>query len=114
LCTPQEGRRSEGALRITAAQVERLEQEIDQLNGELAPLNSFVLPGGLPAAAYLHHGRTVVRRAERLMVTLTHVELINSEALKYVNRLSDHLFVLGRWLNGKGTADVLWAPGENT
>ena len=113
LCMPEEGRRSDGALRIVPAQVVRLEAEIDRLNGELTPLNSFVLPGGLPASAHLHHARTVVRRAERLMVSLSHHERVHADALKYVNRLSDHLFVLARWLNVKGTADVLWSPGEN-
>ena len=113
LCTPQDGRRGAGALRIAAGQVERLEREIDVLNGDLAPLDSFVLPGGTAAAAHLHLARTVVRRAERLVGELGGRERINPEALKYLNRLSDHLFVLGRWVNDKGARDVLWRPGAN-
>jgi len=81
------------------------------MNAELAPLNSFILPGGRPAAAYLHQARTVARRAEREMTELALSEPVGAPALKYINRLSDHLFVLGRWLNDKGTADVLWVPG---
>ena len=113
LCTPQDGRRGAGALRIAAGQVERLEREIDVLNGDLAPLDSFVLPGGTAAAAHLHLARTVVRRAERLVGELGGREDLNPEALKYLNRLSDHLFVLGRWVNDKGARDVLWRPGAN-
>jgi cob(I)alamin adenosyltransferase len=112
LCTP-EGDGSRPALRVDAAQVTRLENEIDAMNAELQPLSSFILPGGSPAAAHLHHARTVVRRAERLVSALTAKESINPQALAYVNRLSDHLFVLARWLNAKGAADVLWVPGEN-
>ncbi len=102
-------------LRIVAAQVERLETEIDQLNAELAPLNSFVLPGGTPAATYLHLARTVCRRAERRMVSLAASpgEVVGEAALRYVNRLSDFLFVASRHLNGKGAGDVLWVPGAN-
>ena len=115
LCTPEGGRRGEaksrGALRIVAAQVKRLETEIDRMNGELAPLTSFVLPGGSPAAACLHLARTVTRRAERLVCALAAAEPVNPEATKYLNRLSDHLFVLGRRLNGNGARDVLWQPG---
>jgi cob(I)alamin adenosyltransferase len=111
LCTPQTGRRAAGALRIVAAQVKRLEAEIDAMNAELQPLNSFVLPGGTPAAAYLHLARTVTRRAERLTCALAAEEQVNPEALKYLNRLSDHLFVLGRRLNDNGAGDVLWQPG---
>ena len=113
LCTPEGAERRRQALRISAAQVARLETEIDAMNAELAPLNSFVLPGGRPAAAYLHLARTVVRRAERLITELASREPVNPEAVKYVNRLSDHLFVLGRHLNDKGAADVLWVPGAN-
>ncbi len=113
LCTPEDGRRAAGALRIAAAQVERLEREIDALNAELQPLNSFVLPGGTPCAAYLNLARTVVRRAERLVDELARKTEINPEALKYLNRLSDHLFVLGRHVNDKGALDVLWVPGAN-
>jgi len=115
LCTPEGGRRgganSRGALRIVAAQVKRLETEIDAINAELQPLNSFVLPGGTPAAAYLHLARTVTRRAERLVCALAAEEKINPEAIKYLNRLSDHFFVLGRRLNDNGARDVLWRPG---
>ncbi|MDB5411655.1 MAG: cob(I)yrinic acid a,c-diamide adenosyltransferase [Rhodospirillales bacterium] len=113
LCTPEDGRRSEGALRIVAAQVERLEREIDMMNELLAPLTSFVLPGGSPCAAHLHLARTVSRRAERLVSELATVEPVNPEALKYINRVSDHLFVLSRRVNDNGAADVLWLPGAN-
>ena len=116
LCTPEGNARSArkgGALRIVEAQVARLESEIDAMNTGLAPLSSFVLPGGGAAAAYLHLARTVVRRAERAMTALTQAEPVNPFAMQYVNRLSDHLFVLARRLNGNGTDDVLWIPGEN-
>ena len=111
LCTPEAGRRAAGALRIVAAQVERLEAEIDAMNAGLAPLDSFVLPGGSAAAAHLHLARTVTRRAERLVCSLAAAEPVNPEAVKYLNRLSDHLFVLGRRLNDNGARDVLWQPG---
>ncbi len=113
LCTPQTGRKAEGALRIIDSQVERLEREIDTMNAELAPLTSFILPGGTPAAAHLHHARTVARRAERLMCALAGNEDINATAIRYINRLSDHLFVFARWLNDKGAGDVLWVPGAS-
>ena len=113
LCVPEGGRRSEGALRIVDAQVERLEHEIDAMNAELQPLNSFVLPGGTPAAAYLHLARTIVRRAERLMVELAENEKVGPAAIKYINRLSDHLFVMARYANERGAKDVLWKPGAN-
>jgi cob(I)alamin adenosyltransferase len=113
LCTPEDGRRAAGALRIVAAQVERLEREIDAMNAALRPLDSFILPGGTPAAAFLHLARTVTRRAERLVSELASSEPVNPEALKYLNRLSDHLFVLGRRLNDNGAGDVLWRPGAN-
>ena len=113
LCTPEGGRRSAGALRIVAAQVERLEREIDAMNATLLPLDSFILPGGSAAAAYLHLARTVTRRAERLVSELARTEPVNPEALKYLNRLSDHLFVLGRRVNNGGARDVLWRPGAN-
>ena len=102
-------------LRIVEAQVERLEAEIDGLNAELSPLRSFVLPGGDPAAAFLHQARTVSRRAERLMVALAAApgETVGAPALKYVNRLSDFLFVASRFVNAKGEGDVLWVPGRN-
>jgi cob(I)alamin adenosyltransferase len=113
LCTPEGGRRGAGALRVAANQVARLEREIDAMNARLQPLDSFVLPGGSAAAAHLHLARTVVRRAERLVGELANNEPVNPETLKYLNRLSDHLFVLGRRLNDNGDRDVLWVPGEN-
>ena len=102
-------------LRITQAQVDRLEQEIDRLNGELSVLSSFVLPGGTPAAAALHLARTICRRAERHVVELTEKpdEKVSPEAVKYLNRLSDFLFVASRYVNDKGALDVLWVPGQN-
>ncbi|MDP1749722.1 MAG: cob(I)yrinic acid a,c-diamide adenosyltransferase [Reyranella sp.] len=112
LCTPEgQSKRGEGALRIVASQVERLEKEIDAMNAELAPLNSFILPGGSEVAARLHLARTVSRRAERCMTRLAAEQEINPEAIKYINRLSDHLFVLARRLNDNGGTDVLWVPG---
>ena len=111
LCTPEDGSRAAGALRIVAAQVERLEREIDAMNAALRPLDSFILPGGTPAAAHLHLARTVTRRAERLVCALAAAEPVNPEAVRYLNRLSDHLFVLGRRLNDNGARDVLWRPG---
>lgn len=117
LCTPQDDRRgaarAAGALRILPAQVERLEREIDAMNAALRPLDSFILPGGTPAAAHLHLARTVTRRAERLVSRLAEIEPVGPEALKYLNRLSDHLFVLGRLVNDNGAQDVLWVPGAN-
>ncbi len=117
LCLPEEGRKQPEQkgppLRVAESQVERLEREIDAMNAELSPLRSFVLPGGAPAAAYLHLARTIVRRAERLMVELAQAEKLGAPALKYANRLSDHLFVMARHLNNKGAADVLWTPGQN-
>jgi cob(I)alamin adenosyltransferase len=113
LCTPEGGRRGSGSLRIVAAQVERLEQEIDAMNAGLRPLDSFILPGGSAAAAHLHLARTVTRRAERLVSELARSEPVNPEVLRYLNRLSDHLFVLGRRANGNGANDVLWVPGAN-
>jgi len=102
-------------LRITSGQVERLESEIDVLNGDLEPLKSFVLPGGSAASAHLHICRTVSRRAERLMVELHRMpgETVSDAALKYINRLSDFFFVAARWTNGHGREDVLWVPGKN-
>jgi cob(I)alamin adenosyltransferase len=102
-------------LRIVQAQVDRLEQEIDQLNGHLAPLRSFVLPGGTAAAAALHLARTVCRRAERQVVELAGRpdETVSPEAMKYLNRLSDFLFVASRYINDRGALDVLWVPGQN-
>ncbi len=102
-------------LRIVSEQVVRIESEIDELNAELAPLKSFILPGGHPASAYLHLARTVSRRAERLMVELAEQpgEHVGTPALHYINRLSDFLFVASRYLNDKGARDVLWVPGQN-
>ena len=102
-------------LRIVAAQTGRVEQDIDLLNKDLQPLKSFVLNGGTPAAAALHLARTVARRAERLMVALAQdpAEHVNREALKYINRVSDFLFVAARAVNDNGKADVLWVPGKN-
>jgi cob(I)alamin adenosyltransferase len=102
-------------LRIVQAQVDRIEAEIDELNADLAPLRSFVLPGGTPAATHLHLARTVSRRAERLMTELaaTEGETVAPPALKYINRLSDFLFVASRYLNAKAAGDVLWVPGGN-
>jgi cob(I)alamin adenosyltransferase len=118
LCTPDQdkGKGPGGArLAVTDAQVIRLEQEIDALNADLSALRSFVLPGGAPAAAHLHLARTVCRRGERLMVELADKpgEEVSAAALKYVNRLSDFLFVASRYLNRKGADDVLWVPGQN-
>jgi cob(I)alamin adenosyltransferase len=104
-------RDKDGALRIVAAQVLRLEQEIDAMNAGLAPLTSFVLPGGAPLAAYLHLARAIARRAEQQMVALTAKEALNAHALRYINRLSDHLFVMARAANDGGGGDVLWVPG---
>lgn len=113
LCVPETAKRGEGRLRIAEAQVERLEREIDSMNAELQPLTSFVLPGGSPAAAHLHLARAVARRAERLMVELAASEPVNAAAMRYINRLSDHLFVASRFVNDKGAKDVLWVPGGN-
>jgi cob(I)alamin adenosyltransferase len=116
LCLPDKGKGPGGArLDVTDAQVDWLERQIDRLNGELAPLRSFILPGGSAAAAYLHLARTVCRRAERLMVELKDRpgESVTAAAIKYVNRLSDFFFVAARFTNDKGAADVLWVPGRN-
>jgi cob(I)alamin adenosyltransferase len=102
-------------LTVTDAQVEWLEQQIDALNADLAPLKSFILPGGTAAGAYLHLARTICRRAERIMVELNDKpgEGVTAPSLKYVNRLSDFLFVAGRHANDQGARDVLWVPGQN-
>jgi cob(I)alamin adenosyltransferase len=113
LCRPDDGGRAEGGLRVSTGQVERLEAEIDALNADLAPLQSFVLPGGSAASARLHLARTITRRAERLAVRLAAEETVNPEAVKYLNRLSDLLFVLARHCNDGGARDVLWTPGAN-
>jgi cob(I)alamin adenosyltransferase len=116
LCVPDRGAKLEyEPLRMTESQVDRLEAEIDAMNEELQPLRSFVLPGGSLTATALHVSRTVSRRAERLMVELAALpnEPVSDAALKYINRLSDHLFVASRYVNGKGKGDVLWVPGKN-
>ena len=116
LCVPDRGEKlAYEPLRMSDVQVLRLETEIDLLNGELSSLRSFVLPGGTPAAIALHVARTVSRRAERLMVELSLLpnEPVSAAALKYINRLSDFLFVASRYVNDKGKADVLWVPGKN-
>jgi cob(I)alamin adenosyltransferase len=110
LCLPGQDR-----LRVADGQVKRLEDDIDLLNKDLQPLQSFILPGGTPAAAYLHLARTICRRAERMIVELGDVEgeAVSPPVIRYMNRLSDFLFVASRYLNGKGTGDVLWVPGQN-
>jgi cob(I)alamin adenosyltransferase len=117
LCAPERTAAPGGRerLRVSEAQVKRLEDEIDQMNARLLPLRSFVLPGGTPAAAALHVARTVCRRAERAMVALADDpnEPVSPPALKYINRLSDLLFVASRYVNDRGGKDVLWVPGQN-
>lgn len=111
---PKNGEKdSEYALRMAESQTARLETELDELNADLEPLTSFVLPGGHPPAAYLHQARTVARRAERMTVLFSHDEDVNPHALTYLNRLSDFLFVAARWCNNQGRADVKWIPGAN-
>ena len=114
LCTPETGEKLQWEpLRMKQSQVDRLEAEIDQLNAGLEPLRSFVLPGGHPAAAFLHQARTVCRRAERHIVELATIpgEHVTPEAATYLNRLSDFLFVASRWVNARHGGDVLWKPG---
>ena len=118
LAVPErEGKETKKAerLRVVASQVERLERDIDALNEQLAPLTSFVLPGGTPGAAYLHLARTICRRAERMVVELAASpdEPVSEAAISYLNRLSDFLFVASRAANGNGSGDVLWVPGQN-
>ena len=113
LCAPEDGRKAEGRLRIAGSQVERLERETDAMNAALSPLTSFILPGGTALAARLHLARTIARRAECAMVALAAEEKINEAALHYINRLSDHLFVLARAANNEGMGDVLWVPGAS-
>ncbi len=113
LCTPEAENPKWPPLRIIAAQTERLEREIDAMNENIPPLKSFILPGGSPAAAWLHLARTVARRAERAMIEAAETTAVNPEAIKYINRLSDHLFVMARRLNANGADDVLWVPGKN-
>ncbi len=113
LCTPEVEDPKYPLLRIVSAQIDRLESEIDAMNAELQPLNSFILPGGKPTAAQLHVARTVARRAERDITFAATLEPINPDAVRYINRLSDHLFVMARWINDRGAGDVLWVPGAN-
>jgi cob(I)alamin adenosyltransferase len=118
LTMPNRGKveqRTQAPLRVTDAQAKRLEDEIDAMNAALKPLRSFVLPGGSTAAAALHVARTVSRRAERCIVELAAQpgEPVEAAALKYINRLSDHLFVASRYVNAHGEGDVLWVPGQN-
>jgi cob(I)alamin adenosyltransferase len=115
LCYPDESKDARGRLMVSDVQVRRLESEIDTLNAELEPLRSFVLPGGSPASSYLHLARTISRRAERLMVALAARpnEPVGDAALRYINRLSDFLFVAARFANDKGRDDVLWVKGQN-
>ena len=114
LAVPQREGKAE-RLRMLSTQVERLENDIDTLNAPLAPLTSFVLPGGTPAAAHLHLARTICRRAERIMVELAAQpsEPVSNAAIQYMNRLSDFLFVASRSVNDNGAGDVLWVPGQN-
>jgi cob(I)alamin adenosyltransferase len=115
LCFPDETKDARGRLHVTDVQVTRLENEIDILNRELEPLRSFVLPGGSPASSHLHLARTISRRAERLMVALAgrKGETVGDAALRYINRLSDFLFVAARFANDKGKSDIVWVPGQN-
>jgi cob(I)alamin adenosyltransferase len=115
LCFPDETKDARGRLQVSDAQVARLESEIDALNRSLEPLRSFVLPGGTPAASFLHLARTISRRAERLMVALAARpdETVGEPALRYINRLSDFLFVAARTANDNGKSDVTWVPGKN-
>ena len=116
LCRPNMSKDAEAEyppLRMASAQVERLEQEIDTMNGDLEPLRSFILPGGSALAAHLHVSRTVARRAERLAVELAQTEEVGDPAIKYLNRLSDWFFVAARCANNGGQDDVLWVPGAN-
>ncbi len=113
LCTPEEEKPKWPPLRIVPEQTARLEREIDAMNDKIPPLKSFILPGGSAAAAWLHLARTVARRAEREITALARAQPVTAEAIKYINRLSDHLFVMARRLNADGANDVLWVPGKN-
>ncbi|GIK47729.1 MAG: cob(I)yrinic acid a,c-diamide adenosyltransferase [Hyphomonadaceae bacterium] len=113
LATPHAPEPKFEPLRIQESQVLRLEAEIEQLNDQLSPLTSFILPGGSATAAHLHLARAVARRAEREIVALADAETVSAEAVKFANRLSDLLFVAARWANDKGQADLLWKPGAN-
>ena len=111
LCRPEREHRKVEPLRVSEQQVRWVEEKIEFFNSALAPLESFVIPGGSHAAAHLHHARTVVRRAERYMTEIAYQEPVNPTALKYANRLSDLLFVLARYLNQEGETEILWQPG---
>ena len=111
LCRPEREHRKVEPLRVSEQQVRWVEEKIESFNSALAPLESFVIPGGSHAAAHLHHARTVVRRAERYMTEIAYQEPVNPTALKYANRLSDLLFVLARYLNQEGETEILWQPG---
>ena len=113
LCTPEQEDPPYPPLRVTAAQVDWLESEIDRINANLEPLKSFILPGGTAVSAYMHLARTVVRRAERDVALLASEEEVNTETVRYLNRLSDLLFVLARHANDDGKADILWQPGAH-
>lgn len=113
LCRPENDSETRPRLRVTEEQTLSVERHIDRFNEVLHPLTSFVLPGGSAASAYLHYARTIVRRAERDIAELASSERVNAESLKYVNRLSDLLFVLARYCNGRGANEVLWTPGLN-
>ncbi|AFX98409.1 ATP:cob(I)alamin adenosyltransferase [Candidatus Endolissoclinum faulkneri L2] len=113
LSNPEQKNLNYTPLRITPNQVLRLETEIDKMSNDLQPINSFVLPGGRITTAYLQLARTIARRAEREISLVASVEPVSSEVIKYINRLSDHLFVLARWINDRGASDVLWIPGAN-
>lgn len=113
LCTPEQEAPEHPPLRVTAAQVAFLEEQIDAINERLETLRSFILPGGTPLAAHLHMARTVARRAERLVTALMAEQPVNPEVLRYLNRLSDLLFVAARRANDDGATDVLWVPGAN-
>jgi len=114
LATPEQKKYKFAPLRITENQVNRIEKSIDQYNKKLGTLNSFILPGGSESASFLHNARTVARRAETQAVALSKKEKINKEALRYINRLSDLLFVLSRVENNNGKKDILWKPGKNS
>jgi cob(I)alamin adenosyltransferase len=114
LATPEQKKYKFAPLRITENQVNRIEKSIDQYNKKLGTLNSFILPGGSESASFLHNARTVARRAETQTVALSKKEKINKEALRYINRLSDLLFVLSRVENNNGKKDILWKPGKNS
>ncbi len=113
LCTPEQDAPKHPPLRVAASQVDDLEERIDAFNEHLASLRSFILPGGTPLAAHLHLARTIARRAERLIARLMETQPVNPEVLRYMNRLSDLLFVAARTANANGADDVLWVPGAN-